>query len=65
MLQQTSWALRSTFDELYRAHAGWGRRVNRIKSMYELLGLEKKITEGDHEYPLTTEKLVGMGIEFR
>lgn len=33
--------------------------------MYELLGLEKKITEGDHEYPLTTEKLVGMGIEFR
>ena len=68
MLQQTSWALRDTFDDLYRAHEGWGRRVNRIKALYEVLELENQQPEGTHVYPLQLEKrdgTEGMGIEFR
>ena len=68
MLQQTSWALRETFDDLYRAYEGWSRRVNRIKSLYEVLALENKQPEGTHVYPLRPEKrdgTEGMGIEFQ
>ncbi|KAK7692111.1 hypothetical protein QCA50_003730 [Cerrena zonata] len=68
MLQQTSSALKSTFDHLYHAYGGWARRVNRIKSLYEVLELKNEMPEGDLDYPPLSEKhekTCGMGIEFR
>ena len=68
MLQQTSWALKDSFGELFRAHEGWGRKLNHVRTLYEVLEMKNKQPEGDLIYPVSSEKndnKGGMGIEFR
>lgn len=65
MLQQTSLALKTSFGDLASAHEGWGRKLNRVKTLYQVLNSQNKMQEGDITYSNSEnpEERRGMSVE--
>ena len=67
MLQQTSLALKTSFGDLTSAHRGWGRKLNRVKTLYQVLNSQNKMQEGVLTYLSSEnrEERRGMSVELR
>jgi hypothetical protein len=65
ILQQTSNSLRWTFSRIFDGGKDIPKHLNLIKSIYDTLKIENKISDGNKPYPSGDKKKDGMSLEFR
>jgi hypothetical protein len=65
ILQQTSNSLRWTFFRIFEGGKDIPKHLHLIKSIYDALKVENKISDGNKPYPSGEKEKDGMSLEFR